>query len=247
MLVRLAWLLLTLTLLLPVPAAAAAGLTVAAAANFMRPLQEIIHIFEKRFYINVEPTFASTGKLYSQVMAGAPYDLYLAADEASPRRLYEQGLATLPVVYGRGQVVLWTAKPDLCRAAGWQEIFGLPQVKRVAIANPETAPYGAAARTALEAAGLWNPLQPRLVFAQSIAQAFQYASTESADVAFCALSEALSEPGRQGCYWTLPEAPPVVQALVVLKGSANQKLARQLAAFVNSPEAQEVKRKYGYQ
>ncbi len=240
-------LMLMITLVQPGATATAAELTVAAAANFMQPLQEIIHIFENLFYVNVEPTFSSTGKLYGQIIAGAPYDLFLAADEDRPRRLYEQGLATNPVIYARGRVVLWTAKTELCRARTWQEVLGLPEVKRVAIANPETAPYGAAAKTALEGAGLWNPLQPKLVFAQSIAQAFQYASAESTDAGFCALSEARSAPGKKGCYAPMPEAPAVVQALVVLKRAGNQELAQRFAAFLNAPEAQEVKRKYGYQ
>jgi molybdate transport system substrate-binding protein len=244
---RLTVLLLVITLVPPVSAHSGAGLTVAAAANFGAPLREIINIFEKLNYDNVEITLASTGKLYTQVISGAPYDLLLAADQDHPRRLFDQGLAAEPVIFARGRVVLWTARKELCGGGSWQEVLQRPEVKRLALANPETAPYGAAARTALEVTGLWGLIQPKLVFGQSIAQAFQYASTTSADAGFCALSEALSEAGQQGCHWDLPEAPEVVQALVVLKRAGNQALAQKFAAFLNSPEAQEMKRKYGYQ
>jgi molybdate transport system substrate-binding protein len=226
---------------------AAQELTVAVAANFILPFGELSRVFEHESGIKVKGTFSSTGSLYAQIQNGAPYDLFLAADEARPRLLHHEALADKPFVYARGKVVLWTAKHALCAIRKWREVVTSPSTLRLAIANPETAPYGAAAVEAMKRAGLWEAVRQKLVFAQTVAQAFQYAQTESADAGFCALSSASSEQGSKGCRWVIPEAPVVIQAACVLERSKEKKAVEKFVAFLASPKAGQIKRKYGYE
>ncbi|MDD5723173.1 MAG: molybdate ABC transporter substrate-binding protein [Syntrophales bacterium] len=221
-------------------------LLVAVAANFILPSGELTEMFRDRTGIAVEATYASTGKLYGQIVKGAPYDVFFSADEKRPNLLEEQSLADTPFVYARGQVVVWTVDQALCGAAGWQAVVKNPEVKKIAIANTESAPYGTAAMIALQRAGLWNTLKEKYVFPQSVAQAFQYAETKSADVGFCAYSSALSDTGKGGCFYTVPEAPQIVQAACILKRTENRSAAKKFVTFMGSPEAQKIKEKYGY-
>ena len=225
---------------------AAEKLLVAVAANFISPSGEIAALFQERTGITVEPTYASTGKLFGQIVKGAPYDVFLAADEKRPELLEKQGLSDKPFVYARGQVVVWTAKRTLCGASDWQAVVENPEVQKIAVANTESAPYGTAAMIALKQAGLWDKLKEKYVFPQSVAQAFQYAETMSADAGFCAYSSALSDKGKGGCVYTIPQAPPVIQAACILKGTENRAAAERFVTFMGSPEAQKIKEKYGY-
>ena len=228
--------------------AAVAGerLLVAVATNFILPSGELTHMFQDRTGIAVEATYASTGKLFGQIVKGAPYDIFFAADEKRPNLLDKKGLVDKPFVYAKGQVVVWTANKTLCGAAGWQAVVKNPLVKKIAIANTESAPYGTSAMIALQKAGLWDTLQKKFVFPQSVAQAFQYAETKSAEVGFCAYSSALSDKGKKGCFYTIPEAPTTVQVACILKRTENRQTAEQFVTFVQSAEAQKIKEKYGY-
>ncbi len=219
---------------------------VAVAANFIEPFKEIAVLFETDTHIRSEPTFSSTGKLFAQIIEGAPYDVFLSADEKRPGELFRKGLSGKPIVYATGEVVLWTERKDLCNSGDWKAILMRSDVKKIAIANTETAPYGTAAMTALKGAGLWDSLQEKLVFPQDVAQAFQYASTGSVDAGFCALSSALSQQGKAGCYLVVKEAPVIVQAACVLNRTEQKAAAERFAAFLLSPEADIVKKKYGY-
>jgi molybdate transport system substrate-binding protein len=219
---------------------------VAVAANFINPFEEIAVLFETSTHIRSEPTFSSTGKLFAQIIEGAPYDVFLSADEKRPEELYQKGLSGKPFVYAKGEVVLWTARKDLCDAGDWKAILVRSDVKKIAIANTETAPYGTASMKALKDVGLWDSLQAKFVFPQDIAQAFQYASTGSVDSGFCALSSALSQQGKAGCYLVVKEAPGIVQAACVLNRTGQKAAAEKFAAFLLSAEADKVKKKYGY-
>jgi molybdate transport system substrate-binding protein len=236
-----------IVLLIPALLSAEEKLNVAVAANFIQPMQKIAVLFEKKTNIKIEATYSSTGKLYSQIINGAPYDVFLAADEERPNLFYRDGLTEKPFVYARGQVILWSAKKELCQAKDWSEAVQNKKIKKIAIANVKTAPYGTMSMEALKKAGLWEPLQNKMVFAQDIAQSFQYAFTESVDMGFCALSAAFSDQGKKGCYLVVNEAPPVVQAACVIKQSKKTAAARQFADFLNSPEAKAVKNSFGYQ
>jgi molybdate transport system substrate-binding protein len=228
------------------PASAQDKLHVAVAANFISPFKELIQSFEKQTGIKVEATYASTGQLYTQIVNGAPYDLFLAADLEKPELLYKAGKGDNPFVYATGQVVLWTMRKDLCPAKNWREIMAAPGLVKVAVANPKTAPYGAAAMEAMKKAGILENIQGRLVYAQNIAQAFQYAATGSVDAGFCARSATASAEGGKGCFFTVDEAPPIVQGACLLKRTAHREAAERLTRFLSSPEAVTIKKKYGY-
>ncbi|HEU20190.1 MAG TPA: molybdate ABC transporter substrate-binding protein [Deltaproteobacteria bacterium] len=221
-------------------------LLVAVAANFILPSEELTKIFQDRTGIVTEVTYTSTGKLYGQIVNGAPYDVFLSADEKRPDLLEKQGLSDKPFVYATGQVVVWTAEQTLCGATDWQSVVKNPRVLKIAIANTESAPYGTASMIALQRVGLWNALSEKYVFPQTIAQAFQYAETKSADVGFCAYSSALSDKGKKGCFYTVPEAPTIVQSACILKRTENRSAAEKYVEFIRSHEAQKIKEKYGY-
>jgi molybdate transport system substrate-binding protein len=225
---------------------AADGLKAAVAANFMVPFREISAAFEADTKIKVEATYSSTGNLYGQIINGAPYDVFLSADEEAPRLLFEKGLGEKPLLYATDRVVLWGTGKEICGAKDWKEALKRPGVRKIAIANPVTAPYGAAAETALKKSGLWTGIEGRLVTAQNVGQSFQYAVTGGTEGAFCALSAALSEPGARGCHYLIEEAPAIRQAAGLLTRTARKNDASRLILFLNSPKATEIKKRYGY-
>lgn len=231
-------------LALPLPAAAA-DLFLAQAANFTAALQEIIPLFEAKTGLSVEATYASTGKLYGQIINGAPFDILLAADEARPNKLFEDGQAEQPFVYAKGQVVLWTMKQDLC-SKPWTDVVLDPSVIKVSIANTETAPYGTSSMIAMQTAGIWDTIQPKLAFGQNISQAFQFASSGAADVGFCAYSSVFTDEGKKGCFIVVDEAPPVIQAACVLKSAPHPEAAAKFVEFLGTDEVAAIKAKYGY-
>jgi molybdate transport system substrate-binding protein len=230
----------------PTPGKAAEGLRIGVAANFLQATKELTRDFEKQTGIGVEATFASSGSLYAQIVSGAPYDLFLSADEERPAKLHQEGKAEKSFIYARGRVVLWSARKEFCQADQWQKALGDPGIRKIAVANPETAPYGTAAREALRKAGLWDSGQEKRVIAQTIAQAFQYASTEAVDAAFCAFSSVVSEQGKKGCYYEIPEAPEIVQSACILKQTKDRTTAESFAAYLLSAPSTAVKAKYGY-
>jgi molybdate transport system substrate-binding protein len=221
-------------------------ISVAVAANFISAFKEIAADFEAKTKIKVDVTFSSTGNFYSQIINGAPYDLFLSADEERPALLNKDGVADAPFIYAKGQAALWSANKDFCKAATWQDALKNAEIKKIAIANTQTAPYGAAAKKALEKAGMWYSLQPKLVNAQDIAQSFQYASTSAVDAGFCAMSATLSAEGKKGCFYVINEAPDIIQSACVLKRTTNRDAVEKFIKFLNSPAANEIKVKYGY-
>jgi molybdate transport system substrate-binding protein len=237
---------LILVLSMSTSALAADSLTVAIAASFKRPFTEIARRFEVAHPIKVEASFASTGTLYSHIANGALYDIFLAADDKRPQVLHEKGLAESPVIYARGRVVLWTNRENLCKAGDWKSAIRDAGVRKIAIASPGTAPYGAAAERALRKEGLWEAVKPRFVYAQDVGQAFQYVYSGAAAVGFCALADAVSSVGMEGCRFEIGEAPPVEHSACVLKKAKNREAARLFMKFLGSPEAEKIKGEYGY-
>jgi molybdate transport system substrate-binding protein len=237
---------LVLFLFMSTSALAADSVTVAVAASFKRPFEEIARSFEAGHAVKVEASFASTGTLYSQIVNGAPYDIFLAADDKRPQVLHEKNLADPPVIYARGRVVLCTNRENLCKAVNWKSALRNAGVQKIAIASPTTAPYGEAAERALRKEGLWEAVKPRFVYAQDVGQAFQYVYSGAAAVGFCALADAVSSVGREGCHFEIGEAPPVEHSACVLKRAKNREVARLFMKFLGSPEAEKIKREYGY-
>ena len=239
-----AWILLILTF--PAHAGAVDKISVAVAANFISAFKEIAVDFEEKTGVKVEATFASTGNLYAQIKNGAPYDIFLSADELRPDLLHNEGWAEGTFIYARGQVILWSASKDFCKAASWRDALKNDKIRKISMANPVTAPYGASAKAALQKAGLWEALQGKIVNSQDIAQSFQYSSTQAVEAGFCSLSAVSSAQGKAGCYYEIPEAPPIVQAGCVLKNTKNQVCAHLFTAFIMSDQAAPIKKKYGY-
>jgi molybdate transport system substrate-binding protein len=224
----------------------AVTLLVSAASDLVFAFQELGALFEQTTGTKVVFNFGSTGHLAQQIERGAPVDVFAAANIAFVDLLEQQGLI-LPdtkAAYARGRLTLWTRADSPLRLSHIGDLTG-PEVRRVAIANPAHAPYGVAAREALQTAGLWEQLQPKLILGESIQQAFQYAATGNVDTALVALSLSIRQEGR----WVLiPEAlhRPLVQALAVLKHTRHETPARQFAAFINSPQGQPIMHKYGF-
>jgi len=236
---------LAILVLHPGPSWASESLRVAVAANFIQPFKELARLFEEREGVRVQAAFTSSGNIYNQITHGAPYDLFLSADEQRPLLLEKEGLAEKPFVYAKGEVVLWSAHEGFCDSVDWQQALKKSS-GRIAIANPRTAPYGQAAMTALERVGLKPFLESRIVQSQDIAQAFHYASTQAVDAGFCALSGVLGEEGEKGCFYRLPEASQIVQAACILKKARHRRAAEAFAAFLMSDDAKTVRKRFGY-
>lgn len=224
----------------------AVSLTVSAAADLTFAFQEIGALFTQQTGIQVIFNFGSTGQLAQQIERGAPVDLLAAANVAVIEELERQGLI-LPgtkALYARGRLTLWTHADSRLRIERIEDV-ARPEVRRLAIANPQHAPYGVAAREALQAVGIWGAVQPKLILAENVRQALLYAATGNVDVAIVALSLSVRGEGR----WVLiPEDlhTPLDQALAVIRGTRHEREARQFAAFINGPSGRPILRKYGF-
>lgn len=224
--------------------AQAADLSIACAANFTPAMKELITLYSKETGRTAECTYGSTGMLYGQIIKGAPYDLFLAADERRPAMLFDDGVALKPTLYAKGKVVLWSANelPE----KKWTEVACSAAVHRVGIANPKTAPYGQRAVEAMATAHVYSKLEPKLVFGKSVGVSFQYAYSEAADISFVALSQALSSKGMQGTYWRVPQAGMVNQAGCILKNGRIQ-AASGFMEWLTHASTKAVIKKYGYE
>lgn len=237
------------TLVATASPARAGEVHVAVAANFAVPLARLEADFAAATGHVLKTSVGATGKFHSQIVAGAPFEVLLAADDETPRKLVTEGhaVAGTAFTYAIGRLVLWSATPGLVDGEG--QVLASARALRIAIADPKVAPYGAAAMQVLKARGLDSTLAPRLVTAQSIAQAFQFVSTGNAELGFVALSQ-VSVPGRPavGSSWVVPARlhEPIRQDAVLLKAGEKNAAAAALLAFLKSPAAQAVIRSFGY-
>lgn len=242
--------LLSCLLLLPVQAAAAGDLTVAVAANVKYAFDDLASAFGKETGLAVKSVVASSGKIAAQVKNGAPYDVFLSADTEYPEALHKQGYAAAPPeIYAFGVLVLWTRKEmNLDKGLA---VLADPAVTKVAVANPRLAPYGREAIKALDYYKLRGAVEPKLVYGESIAQVNQYVDIGTADIGFTAKSIVVaSETAGRGKWVEVPAESyePIAQSAVILKHGtdANAEAARSFFAFLLSPAARAVFRKYGY-
>lgn len=238
--------LLLLTLITPFSVVAQERISVAVTSDFMSAFKEMAVDFEEKTGVKIEGTFSSTGNLYSQIKNGAPYDVFLSADLERPDILQKEGWTEGSFIYARGKLILWSVDKKFCKAASWLEALKTGKITKIAIANPQTSPYGAAAKKALSKSLLWDSLQDKMVIAQTIAQSFQYASTMSVEAGFCALSASAGPEGLKGCFYDVPEAPDIVQTACVAKKAKNKKGAELFAGYLLSEHASKIKQKYGY-
>jgi molybdate transport system substrate-binding protein len=221
-------------------------LTVSAAADLTPAFQEIGKEFERQEGTKVIFNFGSTGQLAQQIEQGAPVDLFAAANVSFIEGLEQKNLI-LPdtkALYAQGRITLWTREESKLKLEHVEDL-ARPEFKRVAIANPEHAPYGVAAREALETAGVWDAVAPKLVYGENISQTLQYAESGNVDAAIVALSLSTQSKGR----WVLIPAEmhkPLNQALAVIKGTKHEQEARRFAAFVNSAQGRALMRRYGF-
>jgi molybdate transport system substrate-binding protein len=238
------------------PATQASGpapitLTVSAAANLSAAFTEIGKLYEAETGNTVLFNFGSSGQLAQQIEQGAPVDLFASANVGFVDELEQQGLVFPETIqkYARGQIVLWTRSDSPVKLERIEDLTQ-PAIGKVAIANPDRAPYGLVAREALKSAGIWEVVQPKLVIAENIQQTHQYAETGNVDAAIGAL--ALSVPaaagGAPGRYVVVPQTlySPLDQELAVIKGTKNEVATREFAAFIIGPQGREVLQKYGF-
>jgi molybdate transport system substrate-binding protein len=222
---------------------------IAVAANFIAPAQQIATGFEQATGHRVQLAFGSTVQLYAQIHNGAPFAVLLAADEATPARLEQEGAAVAGsrFTYAIGRLVLWSARPSYVDPEG--AVLGKGAFVHLAIANPKLAPYGAAAVAALGASRHLAAVQPRLVEAESIAQAYQFVASGNAELGFVALSQVMKD-GRltRGSAWVVPAAlyPPIRQGAVLLRRGADSAAARAWLSYLKGPQARAVIRSFGY-
>jgi molybdate transport system substrate-binding protein len=230
-------------------AADAGDLQVAVAANFTAPMKAIAADFEKNTGHRVQMAFGSTGSFYAQIKNGAPFELLLAADDETPAKLVKEGAAVAgsQFTYAIGKLVLWSPKAGVVDDKG--AVLTRADVAHVGYANPKLAPYGAAAIEALKALGVLDVVQPKLVQAESITQAYQFVATGNAEVAFVALSQVYKD-GKfiEGSAWVLPAHfyTQIRQDAVVLDKGKGNPAASALAGYLKSERARSVIRAYGY-
>lgn len=221
----------------------------AVAANFTAPAQLIVEQFQKETGHTVKLSFGSSGKFYSQIQNGAPFDVFLAADEKNPRLLEEEGLAVKDTrfVYALGKLVLWSAQPGFVDGKG--TVLGMGNYNKIAYADPKLAPYGLAAQETLQKMKLWDKVQGKMVTGESIAQTWQFAATGNAELAFIALSQ-ITREGKvsEGSYWLVPADMynPIKQAAVQLSAAKDPAAAKAFMAFLKSEKALAVIRSFGY-
>ena len=226
--------------------------TIAAAANLNFALNEIADAFERAKGTRVELVFGASGTLMRQVRDGAPFELFLSADEEFPNQLTAAGLThDAGAVYAVGRLVVFAPKGSPLtvdeRLEGLARLARAGGVSRFAIANPEVAPYGKAAEAILKKRGLWDTIRPRLVLGDTIAQAAQFATTGNAVGGLIAYSLVLTPDfGDRGTYAVIPDAdyPPLRQRMVVLKRASPTAL--QFYEYVLSDAARGIFRKHGY-
>ena len=222
---------------------------VAVAANFAGPLARIGEGFTAATGHMLKISAGATGKFYTQIISGAPFEVLIAADDETPKRLAAEGhaVAGTNFTYAIGKLVLWSARPGFVDHQG--AVLASDKVKHVAIANPKVAPYGAAAMEVIKARGLSDAVTPKLVTAESIAQAHQFVASGNAELGFVALSQ-VAVPGKPtpGSYWAVPANlyGEIRQDAVLLKAGADNPVAKALLDYLKSEAAKKLIREFGY-
>lgn len=222
---------------------------VAVAANFTAPMEKIAQAFAKDTGHKAILSFGSTGALYAQISNGAPFALLLAADESTPQRLETEQVAVAgsSFTYATGKLVLWSPSATKVDSAG--QVLASGNFNRLAIANPDTAPYGKAAIEVLGRLQLLESLRSKMVTGNNIAQTFQFVSSGNAEVGFIALSQVyLNGKIQNGSAWIIPAEnyTPIRQNAVLLKSGAQNPAAKALLEYLRSPAATAIIESYGY-
>ncbi|WP_370642279.1 molybdate ABC transporter substrate-binding protein [Afifella sp. H1R] len=230
---------------LPASMAAAAETNVAVAANFTEAAKEIAAAFKEKTGDEAALSFGSTGQLYTQISQDAPFEVFLAADDERPAKAITEGYAVegSDFTYAIGKIVLWSTDADLVTG---EDTLTSGDFDKISIANPTTAPYGAAAVEAMKALGVYDDLEPKIVQGNNIAQAFQFVQTGNAELGFVALSQIAASD--EGSRWEVPADlyTPIKQDAVLLKKGEESEAAKAFLDFLKGPEAGAIIEKYGY-
>jgi len=218
-------------------------LTIAGAANLRHALEEVTQQFTAQTGITTNITLASSGKLTAQIKAGAPYDVFLSADQQYPAELAAAGLTKgTPKTYAFGPLALWTTTSNIPLLA---DSLDLPRIKKIALPNPATAPYGRAAMAFLKQQGLDGILANKLVFGESVGQANQFVYSGVAEVGITALAS-VTVSDKWHKYALLADHPPVEQTGVIIKASSQREAADSFLEYLLSPAGQSILKKFGY-
>lgn len=228
-------------------AAQAAETKVAVAANFTAAAKEIATAFEAETGHTAVLSFGSTGKIYTQIANGAPFSLFLAADQARPIKAEKEGLAVADTrfTYAQGKIVLYSTDPALVDSEG--AVLQSPdKFDKLAIANPKTAPYGAAAMETLANLKVPSAVMDALVQGDSISQTHQFVASGNAQLGFVALSQVVDS--KEGSQWVVPSDlyTPIKQDVVLLKTGADDEAAKAFLAFLKGDTAKAIILKFGY-
>lgn len=241
-------LLFILCVLITPPPLQAATVNVAVASNFAATLRLLATAFNRESGHQLRISSASTGKLYAQIVQGAPYDVFLAADSDRPERLVHSGLAVADsrFTYARGRLLLWGPRSGF--AGDGAEILTQGRFRHLAIANPKTAPYGVAARQTLESLDLWEAIEPRLVRGENIGQAFQYVASGAAELGLVSRSQPTALNAGAGYGWPVPSHlhTPIRQQAVLLMRGADNPAATTFLTFLRSDTAAALIAEAGY-
>jgi molybdate transport system substrate-binding protein len=225
-------------------------LTIAVASNFLRPAQDLAERFEAASGHSVRISAGSTGKLYAQITNGAPFDVLLAADRERPELLEESGLGISGsrFTYALGGLVLWSRDPALSGSGCRSQLENLG-LKRLAIANPLTAPYGAAAMEFLQAEGVLDQVRPRLVHGENIAQTLHFVVSGNASLGLIARAQATDDRLPEAtCRWPVPDSmhEAIEQQAIQLRTARDNEAARDFLKFLHGPTARQVISAHGY-
>jgi molybdate transport system substrate-binding protein len=229
--------------------AQAAEIKVAVASNFANTLKEIAVEFQRDTGHQLAITPGATGKFYAQISHGAPFDVFLSADDETPRKLAQEGkaIAASQFTYATGRLALWSPSPDLVDKNA--DILKTDKFKYIAIANAKVAPYGQAAVQTMQKLGVLSKIEPRVVQGESIAQTFQFVSTGNAQLGFVALSQ-IFENGKikTGSAWIVPEEmhEQLKQDAVVLQSCKNTSACQALMDYLKSEKIKKMMSSYGY-
>jgi molybdate transport system substrate-binding protein len=218
---------------------------VAVAANFTDAANEIAEVFKEKTGHEAILSFGSTGQFYTQITQDAPFQVFLAADDERPNKAIEEGSAVpgSQFTYAIGTLVLWSQEPELVQG---EETLKSGDFTKIAIANPEAAPYGAAAVQAMKALGVYDQLEPKIVQGNNINQTFQFVETGNAELGFIALAQVARNAA--GSRWVVPEDlhSPIRQDAVLLKKGADSEAAQAFIEFLKGPEAAAIIKEFGY-
>ena len=230
---------------------AAQSITVAAAADLQFAMQDVATQFQKQSGKAVTLIYGSSGNFFQQLQNGAPFDMFFSANLDYARKLEAAGLteAGSYYEYARGRIVLWAPQDSKLDLSSGMSVLLNPSIKKIAVANPQHAPYGQAAVAAMEKAGIYEKVKNKLVLGENISQTASFVMSGSADMGIIALSLALSPNMKEkGRYFEIPagDYPPIEQACVILRSSKSKETAKQFLAFVKTAAAADTLKKYGF-